>query len=244
MRARSPRCYDAAMCGRYALYGPISRHRNMPADAELPEWWATLADTINERPMRFNVAPTDPMPVVGTSREGAVKIREARWGLVPYWAKDAKIGHKAINARVETVAEKPMFREAFKRRRCLVPANGYFEWKAEGAAKQPYFIHDANGEVLLFAGLWEAWRETKASDPLYTYTIIVGPPGVVSGDIHDRAPVILPETLWNDWLTGEAAEASALLESVREPTLTYHPVPKAVGSPKNDAPGLVEPIQT
>ncbi|HEY4137226.1 MAG TPA: SOS response-associated peptidase [Casimicrobiaceae bacterium] len=231
------------MCGRYALYGPISRHRKMPDEAALPEWWAALADTINERPMRFNVAPTDPMPVIGKSREGAIKIREARWGLVPYWAKDSKIGHKAINARVETVAGKPMFREAFKRRRCLVPATGYFEWKPEGAAKQPYFIHAADDELLMFAGLWEAWRETKESEPLHTYTIIVGPPGVVSGDIHDRAPVILPETMWDAWLGADAAEASAMLEGIAEPALIYHAVSKAVGSPKNDAPGLVEPIQ-
>lgn len=232
------------MCGRYALYGPISRHRRMPDEAASPAWWEALADTINTRPMRFNVAPTDPMPLVGTSREGAIRIREARWGLVPYWAKDTKIGHKAINARVETVAGKPMFREAFKRRRCLVPANGYFEWKPEGAAKQPYFIHDPAGALLMFAGLWEAWRETKEAEALYTYTIIVGPPGVVSGDIHDRAPVILPDEAWDLWLSGDVAEAAAMLERVQEPALATHPVSKAVGSPKNDAPGLVEPIGT
>lgn len=230
------------MCGRYALYGPVSRHRRMPDEAAPPEWWASLADTINGRAMRFNVAPTDPMPIVGTSREGTIKLREARWGLVPYWAKDAKIGHKAINARVETVAEKPMFREAFKRRRCLVPASGYFEWKPEAAGKQPYFIHDPSGELLLFAGLWETWRETKEADPLYTYTIIVGPPGVVSGDIHDRAPVILPERAWHDWLVGEGDAAASVLRNAHEPTLAYHPVSRAVGSPRNDAPGLVEPI--
>ncbi len=242
-RLRS-RCYDAAMCGRYALYGPISRHRPMPDDAPLPEWWPALADTINAGPMRFNVAPTDSMPVVGTSREGAIKIREVRWGLVPYWAKDTKIGAKAINARVETIAEKPMFREAFKRRRCLVPASGYFEWKVEGAAKQPYFIHDADGALLMFAGLWESWRESTESEPLQTYTIVVGPPGVVSGDIHDRAPVILPESAWHTWLTGDVAAAASLLEHAREPALKYHPVSKAVGSPKNDAPVLVEPLAT
>jgi putative SOS response-associated peptidase YedK len=111
--------------------------------------------------MRFNVAPTDMMPIVGTSREIAVTPKELRWGLVPYWAKDVKIGYKAINARVETIADKPMFREAFKRR--LVPASGYFEWKPEGAAEQPYFIHDDDGELLMFAGLWESWRETTES---------------------------------------------------------------------------------
>jgi putative SOS response-associated peptidase YedK len=214
----------------------------MPDEAALPEWWPALADTINARPMRFNVAPTDPMPIVGASSEGAIRIREARWGLVPYWAKDAKIGHKAINARAETVADKPMFREAFKRRRCLVPASGYFEWKPEGAAKQPFFIHDANGELLMFAGLREAWRASKDAEPLHTYTIIVGPPGVVSGDIHDRAPVILCSSAWAAWLSGDIAAAAEVLKQAREPSLIYHAVPKAVGSPKNDSPGLVEPI--
>jgi putative SOS response-associated peptidase YedK len=150
------RRYARAMCGRYALYGPISRHRkNQPID-ELPEWYPGLVDAINARLMRFNVAPTDVMPIVGTSREGAITLKALRWGLVPYWAKDVKICYKAINARVETVADKPMFREAFKRRRCLVPASGYFEWKPEGAAKQPHFIHDDGSEPLMFAGLWES----------------------------------------------------------------------------------------
>jgi putative SOS response-associated peptidase YedK len=171
------------VCGRYALFGPISRHRrDRPVDV-LPDWYSGLVDAINMRPMRFNVAPTDIMPIVGTSREGGITIKEHRWGVVPYWAKDVKIGYKAINARAETVDEKPMFRDAFKRRRCLVPASGYFEWKLEGAAKQPYFIHDADGGLLIFAGLWESWRETKELDPFYTFTIVTGPPGLVSGDI-------------------------------------------------------------
>ena len=230
------------MCGRYALYGPLSRHRNNRPVDELPEWYPGLVDTINARAMRFNVAPTDTMPIVGTNREGAITIRELRWGLVPYWAKDLKIGAKAINARAETIDAKPMFREAFKRRRCLVPATGYFEWKPEGAAKQPYFIHDAGAELLMFAGLWESWRETKESAPLYTYTIVTGPPGLVSGDIHDRAPVILEESDWSSWLTGEPADALDVLAQQREPPLTWFPVSRAVGSPKNDSPDLVRPL--
>ncbi len=230
------------MCGRYALYGPISRHRkNKPVD-DLPDWYPSLVDAINVRVMRFNVAPTDVMPIVGVNREGGISIRELRRGLVPYWAKDVKIGYKAINARAETINEKPMFRDAFKRRRCLVPASGYFEWKPEGAAKQPYFIHDTDSELLMFAGLWEIWRETKESEPLYTYTIVTGPPGVVSGDIHDRAPVILAEGAWEAWLTGEVADAAEVLEAAQEPQLRYYTVSKAVGSPKNDSPELVQPI--
>jgi putative SOS response-associated peptidase YedK len=157
--------------------------------------------------MRFNVAPTDVMPVVGTSRDGAITVRELRWGLVPYWAKDVKIGVKAINARAETLDEKPMFREAFKRRRCLVPASGYFEWKPEGTTKQPYFIHDPDGELLMFAGLWESWRETKDAEPLRTFTAVTGSPGLVSGDIHDRVPAMLAEGAWDAWLTADRDRA-------------------------------------
>jgi putative SOS response-associated peptidase YedK len=183
------------------------------------------------------------MPIVGVNREGSISIRELRWGLVPYWAKDVKIGYKAINARAETVEEKPMFREAFKRRRCLVPASGYFEWKPEGSAKQPYFIHDPDGELLMFAGLWESWRESKEAEPLYTFTIVTGPPGLASGDIHDRAPVILEEGAWAPWLTGEIADAVHEIKDTREPKLIYHPVPKAVGSPRNDSPRSSNPSE-
>lgn len=232
------------MCGRYALFGPISRHRANRIDEELPEWWDALVDAINERPARYNVAPTDRMPIVGVTKEGEISIRELRWGLVPYWARDVKIGYKAINARAEGITEKPMFRDAFKRRRCLVPARGHFEWKGEEKAKQPYFIHSPHAQLLLFAGLWESWRETKEAEPLYTYTIVTGPPGIVSGDIHDRAPVILAPDAWNEWLYAEPGSAADLLASAKEPMLAYHPVPKAVGSPKNDNPQLVEPSET
>jgi putative SOS response-associated peptidase YedK len=136
-----------------------------------------------------------------------------------------------------------MFRDAFKRRRCLVPARGYFEWKGEAKAKQPYFIHSPHAQLLPFAGLWESWRESKEAEPLYTYTIVTGPPGIVSGDIHDRAPVILAPDIWDDWLRAEPDQAADLLSSAKEPTLAYHPVPMAVGSPKNDTAELVEPIQ-
>lgn len=230
------------MCGRYALYGPISRHRANKIDDDLPDWWDDLAETIDGRPPRYNVAPTDRMPVVGLTRDGGISIRSLRWGLVPYWAKDIKIGYKAINARAEGIADKPMFREAFRRRRCLVPARGYFEWKGDAKTKQPYFVHSPHAQLLLFAGLWESWRESKDAEPLYTYTIITGAPGIVSGDIHDRAPVMLAPDVWNEWLHAESDQAESLLASAKEPMLTYHAVSKAVGTPKNDTPDLVEPL--
>ena len=227
------------MCGRFALYGPISLRRDMKPEEW--DWLLPLVDRIEHGPPRFNFAPTQTAPIVHATAEGTV-IDDMRWGLVPAWAKDAKIGNKAINARVETVAEKPMFRSAFKTRRCLVPANGYFEWKGAAPNKQPYFIHAPDKSMLLFAGLWERWWPVKDAEPVQTFTIVTGPPGLVSGDIHDRAPVILPSALWNDWLTAEPARALELLAAVPEPELTYYPVSKAVGAPRNSKPDLVEPI--
>jgi putative SOS response-associated peptidase YedK len=202
-----------------------------------------LVSEINQRPNHFNVAPTQKTLVVARTSHGEVKVEPLRWGLVPFWAKDTKIGAKMINARAETVAAKPAFRDSFKKRRCLVPASGYFEWRIEADnGKQPYFIHDPEGNLLLFAGLWATWRE-KLDDPwLHTFTIVTGAPGKVSGDIHDRQPVILPADLWPAWLDGEPDEAAALLQVVPEAELTYYPVPKAVGSPRNQGPELVEPI--
>jgi putative SOS response-associated peptidase YedK len=229
------------MCGRYALYGPISRKRPPPPAAD--DWFAALAEAIEMRKPRYNFAPTQVSPIVGVSKDDQIGVHDLHWGLVPFWAKNVKIGYKAINARVETVAEKPMFRSAFKERRCLVPARGYFEWKGEKPPKQPYFIHEPAGQLMLFAGLWETWRPKEGGDPLYTYTIVTGPPGLVSGDVHDRAPVILPPEQWMPWLTGTPADAQAILAAVPDPPLTYHAVSKDVGSPKNDREDLVEPIE-
>jgi putative SOS response-associated peptidase YedK len=139
-----------------------------------------------------------------------------------------------------------MFREAFKRRRCLVPASGYFEWKVEDTGKQPYFIHSPDEPLLMFAGLWESWRENRddrEAEPLRTYTIVTGPPGIVSGDVHDRAPVILLADQWSTWLSGGTEAAADILAKAVEPKLAYYPVPKAVGSPKNDSPKLVQQIR-
>lgn len=172
----------------------------------------------------------------------ATTSRAYRWGLVPHWAPDVKFGAKTINARADTVATKPSFREAFKKRRCLVPASGYFEWKGESPNKQPYFIHDPAGDLLMFAGLWEGWRESPEAEWVHTYTVITGEPGKVSGDIHDRQPVILPPDLWSVWCEASPADAQGVLAAVPEADLVYHPVPRAVGSPKNKGPELVEPI--
>lgn len=227
------------MCGRYAVFGPVSIPRD--AVAVLNEMNLELDRILNTRPADFNMAPTDHAPVVAHGTDG-YECKELRWGLVPHWAKDKSIGAKMINARAESVAEKPAFRTAFKKRRCLVPASGYFEWKGEPKHKQPYFIHAPDGELLMFAGLWEVWRPSEEAEWLKTFAVVTGAPGLVSGDIHDRAPVILPPADWIDWLTEGPDVASDILAKVKEPHLLYHPVTKAVGSVKNDGPELVEPI--
>lgn len=228
------------MCGRYAVFGPVS----VPRDALpiLREMDLELDRYLNTRAADFNAAPTDMLPVVAHSKDGGYECKDLKWGLVPHWAKDAKIGAKMINARAETVQEKPSFRTAFKKRRCLVPACGFFEWKGAKPNKQPYFIHAPGGELLMFAGLWEVWRPSEQAEWLRTFTVVTGPPGIVSGDIHDRAPVILPPSDWIDWLTEGPDVASDILAKFAEPELAYHPVSKAVGSVKNDGPELVEPI--
>ena len=227
------------MCGRYAMYGPVSLSREAKAAAD--DMGIDLEGLLDQRDPLYNIAPTHKPPILVHAVDGYV-MKGTRWGLIPSWAKDEKIGSKLINARVETVAEKPSFRAAFKKRRCLVPASGYFEWTGAAGAKQPYFIRDPDGRLVMFAGLWEAWKRTDEADWLHTFTIITGEPGKVSGDIHDRQPVILPAASWMDWLTDEAEIAQHILTQAPEAPLTYYPVSKAVGSPRNQAPELVAPI--
>ncbi|MGE7137961.1 SOS response-associated peptidase [Luteibacter sp. NPDC031894] len=228
------------MCGRYATFGPVSLSRQ--ARETLEQMELDIISEINQREPQYDIAPTQKAPVV-VHAEGRYHVRAYRWGLVPHWAKDMKFGAKTINARADTVTTKPSFREAFKKRRCLVPASGYFEWKGESPNKQPYFIHDPAGDLLMFAGLWEGWRESPDAEWVHTYTVITGEPGKVSGDIHDRQPVILPPDLWEVWAEGAPADAQAVLTTAPEADLVYHPVPKAVGSPRNKGPELVEPAE-
>jgi len=227
------------LCGRYALYGPITLSRAMK-DA-LGQMDLELEMVLNARPSQFNIAPTQQAQVISHGDSG-FDISALRWGLVPAWAKDPKIGARAINARAETVAEKPMFRTAFKKRRCLVPASGYFEWSGESGHKQPYFIRNPEGELVLFAGLWDVWRASSDTEWMRTFTIVTGQPGKVSGDIHDRQPVIIPADLMSVWMTGTPEDAVGVLAAVPEAALSYYPVSKAVGSPRNKGPELVEPI--
>lgn len=185
---------------------------------------------------RYNIAPSQPVAVV--ANDGTRKLQLFKWGLIPAWAKDPKIGNSLINARAETVAEKPAFRAAFKRRRCLVLADGFYEWKKTGSAKTPMYIQLAGGAPFAFAGLWETWRAPDASD-ISTCTIITTEPNSLMADIHNRMPVILPPGAYDVWLRpGElpAVEALALLQPFDAKRMTARAVSTRVNSPKFDGP--------
>jgi putative SOS response-associated peptidase YedK len=190
------------VCGRYAA----SRR---PEDLVL-EFEAVPAEGQSPLPADYNVAPTKDVYVVRQTKErdaegaptGAVhrELRAVRWGLVPSWAKDVSIGNRMLNARVESLTEKPAFRRAARSRRCLVPADGWYEWakKLDGPGKQPYYMTPRDGSVLAFAGLWEVWGE--GDDRLYTCTVITEPAVGALTEIHDRMPLVLPRDRWADWL--------------------------------------------
>lgn len=222
------------MCGRYSI---------TTAPEALRRLFKFAGPTPN-LPSRYNVAPTQDAPVVrlNKARDGRELVM-LRWGLVPYWAKDPKSGYRMINARAETVASKPAFREAFARRRCLVPADGFFEWKKLGARKQPYYITQKSGEPFAFAGLWEYWRSPEG-EPLQTFTIIVGEPNEAVAPIHERMPVILDENGVDRWLdpSAEPEELQALLKPLPAEQVQLTPVSTRVNDPDNDDPACIAPI--
>jgi len=220
------------MCGRYASSRPVDDllvHFDVqdPPEEVLPPSW--------------NVAPTDPVYVV-LEREQRRQLRVVRWGLVPSWAKDPKGGARLINARRETVADKPAFRKAYARRRCLVPADGYFEWQKQGTGKQPWYLSPRAGEPLAMAGLYELWR--AAEGPwLWTCTVLTTEAADEHGDIHDRTPLLVAEQDWARWLDPDLEEPGRELLVPGTPgVLDAWPVGAAVGNVRNNEPGLVVPV--
>ena len=186
---------------------------------------------------------------------GVRELRVVRWGLVPFWAKDISIGSRLINARAETVATKPAFRRAFARHRCLLPADGFYEWEKSGdaksAPKQPYYIPREDGGVLAFAGLYELWRDKDRPDDdpdswLWTATIITTRAEDEVGRIHDRMPMVIEPARWADWLDPTATSAEALhglMTPAASVHLTTYPVSTEVNSVRHNGPGLIEPME-
>lgn len=245
------------MCGRYTLFTPqeaiaelVGAVRIAPAPApwDLP---------------RYNIAPTQPVPIVRLSREGELILEWVRWGLVPFFRKSIKDGPLLINARAETVATTAAFREAFAHRRCLVPANGFFEWKAAATKpparsprpkKQPYFIHPVREELVLFAGLWERWRPpptsahpespADAEPPLQSCAIITTAANAAVAPLHDRMPAVLTVDAARDWLNPNAHPdvLSSLLAPAPKDLMAVHPVSTEVNRAQQEGPQLIEPV--
>lgn len=183
---------------------------------------------------RFNIAPTQQAPVVRLTPQGGREVAMLRWGLVPSWAKDLSTGTRMINARGEGVQAKPAFREAIRRRRCLVPATGFYEWKAEPRRKQPFAITLADRALFAFAGLWESWRP-EGGEPVETFTIVTTDANDAVKAVHDRMPVILPQEAEDAWLGGELDAAHALLKPYAG-EMRLRAVGRLVSDPKVDVP--------
>jgi putative SOS response-associated peptidase YedK len=225
------------MCGRVRLSSDVSEIRiafSIPPERPLPNFAPT-----------WNGAPTDPLPVVRyDAKERQRSLDLMRWGLIPYWAKDIKISYSTINAMAETVETKPAFREAFLRRRCLVPVDNFYEWEKIGKERRPYAIALADRSIMALAGLWETWR-SPAGELVRSFTIVTTEPSELCAPIHNRMPVILDVTSWPIWLGEEPATAEDLktmLVPYPAAGMTCWPVSKRVGNVKNNDPSLAEPI--
>ena len=217
------------MCGRYVLTSPgeaIAEHFRLAA---VPVY-----------PPRYNIAPTQTALVVRETPAGRREAVGLRWGLVPFWAKEPSIGSRLINARAEGLADKPAFRAAFRRRRCLVPADGFFEWQAlAGRRKQPYHVRLAAGEPFAMAGLWEQWRPPEG-DPVATFTIVTTAANGALRVLHDRMPVIVAPADYDEWLS--APDPSALLGPPAGAVFAVAPIGTRVNDVRNDDPGVLQPV--
>jgi putative SOS response-associated peptidase YedK len=221
------------MCGRYTIKTDSNQLEK--------EFGVVSIDEAVIRP-RFNVAPTQTVPVV-VELDGQRVVNGFRWGLIPSWAKEASIGSKMINARSETIAEKPSFRNAFKRRRCIVPANGFYEWqKTATGPKQPYLFFPREREMFAFAGLWEEWLDKDSGELVETCTIITTSANETMAPFHDRMPVILENKDFAQWLDGNDQDTVSLQELLKPcgpDVIGFYPVSRAVNSPSNDSEELI-----
>ncbi|RBY96781.1 SOS response-associated peptidase [Blastococcus sp. TF02-8] len=237
------------MCGRYAA-------SRKPEDLAL-EFEAVVAEGAPKLDADYNVAPTKDVYVVRHAKErdaeglptggGHREVRAVRWGLVPSWAKDPSVGNRMLNARVESLTEKPAFRKAAASRRCLVPADGWYEWakRLDSPTKQPYFITPEDGSVLAMAGLWEVWG--RGEDRLYTCTVVTAPATGVLTEIHDRMPLVLPPDRWAEWLDPAREDVAELIAPTPPElvaALELRPVSTAVNNVRVNGPQLTARAET
>ncbi|MFL5688583.1 MAG: SOS response-associated peptidase [Chloroflexota bacterium] len=222
------------MCGRFTQQRPAS---------ELAEIFGAepLADDLGDH---YNVAPTDEASVV-VQREERRAITAYRWGLIPHWATDAKVGSRMFNARSETITTSPAFRDAFVRKRCLVPVDSFYEWKREGTVRQPYRVVRRDGMPLALAGLWAGWRDPETEAVRRTFTIITTTPNEALAGLHDRMPVVIAEDAWDRWLDPAPPDPSELLGLLvpdEDLDLEVYPVERLVNDVRRDGPELIEPL--
>jgi len=224
------------VCGRFTQERPAS---------ELAEIFGA-EPLVDDPGARYNVAPTDEALVV-VQREERRAVTAYRWGLIPHWAEDARVGSRMFNARSETILTSPAFRDAFVRKRCLVPVDSFYEWKREGTVRQPYRVVRDDGRPLVLAGLWAGWRDPAADLVRRTFTIITSRPNAAIADLHDRMPVVLPPEAWGRWLdpaTTDVAELRAMLEPDDGLDLDIYAVPRFVNDVRRDGPELIERLST
>ena len=223
------------MCGRFALTVELGEVAGAFA--------AEVSPALAGYEPRYNIAPTEDAPVVIAAPEGR-RAGPMRWGLVPHWAESPRVGARMINARSETAATRSAFRESFLARRCLVPADGFYEWEARADGKQPYWIHRPGSALFAMAGIWALWRGDGGA-PLATFSILTRDAPAPVRWLHDRVPVILPESHWTDWLArGTAPETlHAILAAAEPPELRLHPVARAVNRAGYDEPDCIEEVE-
>lgn len=216
------------MCGRFAFYSPSE------ATAAL----FGVDGALNLEP-RYNIAPTQSVAAVRDNDKLQRELVMLRWGLVPFWARDASIGNRMINARAETVAEKPSYRAAFKHRRCVILADGFYEWHVESNVKIPYFISLDSGEPFALAGLWESWSDKESTEFLQTTTLITIAANEFMQPLHHRMPVILQPDMADEWLSGSTDYLDHAAE--RTPALRAWPVDRRVNNARNEGADLLDP---
>jgi putative SOS response-associated peptidase YedK len=218
------------MCGRYTLRTPVE---TLVERFEIDEYPSSITPS-------YNIAPTQGVAAV-IAENGKRKLEMLHWGLIPSWAKDPEVGNKMINARAETVAEKPSYRKAFKERRCLILADGFYEWQKTDSGKQPFYIRMEDESPFAFAGLWESWQNGRE---IRSCTIITTSPNEVAAQVHNRMPVILhPEDyeMWLDPDFDEREPLTTLLQPFPAEAMEAYPVSRRVNKPSNNEPGVVEP---
>jgi putative SOS response-associated peptidase YedK len=220
------------MCGRYAITTAPEAIRALFGYLEQPNF-----------PPRYNIAPTQPVPIVRMA-EGKRQLALVRWGLIPSWVKDPRAFSLVINGRGESVLDKPAFRNAMKYRRCLFPADGFYEWKREGERKRPYFVRLKSGQPMAFAGLWESWMGPNGEE-METAAIVTTTASRSIAHIHDRMPVIVPPEAFDFWLDPkvDAEMAAAVIQPAKDALIEAYEVSSAVNRTANDAPMLLEPLR-